>query len=256
MPPRLQAGPAWRGGARLRGQSDFFFPRTTVQKGRAGRTCVLCEEFFSLYCASSLRKSLSGLPASDCGRPAVGYPAFFLDRVIGRWRSSPRRKMHWRTPHTKGALQGFGVSFVCCTCTCTHARARRTCQQRKVALERAVCSSRCQLADNGADLKSHPILALVQARAAAQEGESAGGGEALDVRERRPAAAGDQPGGEVGVAAAVCDRLGRGAVGGEELGDLDRVHRSPPKGAREGSRWRLDGPSRRHGGTFRSAGVI
>ena len=35
-----------------------------------------------------------------------------------------------------------------------------------------------------------------------------------------------------------------------------RVHRSPPKGAREGSRWRLDGPSRRHGGTFRSAGVI
>ena len=34
-----------------------------------------------------------------------------------------------------------------------------------------------------------------------------------------------------------------------------RVHRSPPKGAREGSRWRLDGPSRRHGGTFRSAGV-
>ena len=40
-----------------------------------------------------------------------------------------------------------------------------------------------------------------------------------------------------------------------EARELSRVHRSPPKGAREGSRWRLDGPSRRHGGTFRSAGV-
>jgi len=40
----------------------------------------------------------------------------------------------------------------------------------------------------------------VQACVAAQQGESAGGGEGLKVREGRPAAAGDQPGGEVGVA--------------------------------------------------------
>ena len=47
--------------------------------------------------------------------------------------------------------------------------------------------------------------------------------------ERRPAAAGDQPGGEVGVAFTAYNRLGRaegrsgagGAVGGEELGDLE-----------------------------------
>ena len=73
-------------------------------------------------------------------------------------------------------------------------------------------------------------LALVQACAAAQQGGGAGGGEGLKVRERRPAAAGDQPGGEVGVAVAVRDLLGRakgrhsgagGAVGGEELGDLE-----------------------------------
>ena len=47
--------------------------------------------------------------------------------------------------------------------------------------------------------------------------------------ERNPAAAGDQPGGEVGVAFFGCNLLGRaegrsgagGAVGGEELGDLE-----------------------------------
>ena len=70
----------------------------------------------------------------------------------------------------------------------------------------------------------------VTAYSRAAAGKSAGGGEGLKVRERRPAAAGDQPGGEVGVAVAVRHFLGRaegrqcgagGAVGGEELGDLE-----------------------------------
>ena len=52
------------------------------------------------------------------------------------------------------------------------------------------------------------------------------------------------------------ERIAAGTAQISSSGTLTlRVHRSPPKGAREGSRWRLDGPSRRHGGTFRSAGV-
>ena len=101
---------------------------------------------------------------------------------------------------------------------CRRPRRRRPPDQRR----------RLALAARGALQRRR--LALVQACAAAQQGESAGGGEGLKVRERRPAAAGDQLCGEVGVACAGCGLLGRadewrsgagGAVGGEELGDLE-----------------------------------